>query len=79
MLSDLVNSDKKENTDLVASIRNRAEDLINEVLKTDKNEAKKYELNETIAAIEEILEFNEKHQDQKGQGLKILTPQQMLS
>ena len=46
MLSDLVNSDKKENTDLVASIRNRAEDLITEVLKTDENEAKTYKLNE---------------------------------
>ena len=63
----------------MASIRNRAEDLINEVLKTDEDEAKKYKLNETIAAVEEILEFNEKHQNQKGQGLKILTPQQMLS
>ena len=40
MLSDLVNSGKKENTDLVASVRNRAEDLINEVLKTDENETK---------------------------------------
>ena len=57
MLSDLVNSDKKENTDLVASIRNRAEDLITEVLKTDGNEAKTYKLNETIAAVEEILEL----------------------
>ena len=62
----------------MASIRNRAENLINEVLKTDKNEAKKYKLNETIAAAEEILEFIEKHQNQKGQGLKILTPQWML-
>ena len=78
MLSDLVNSDKKENTDLEASSRNRAEDLINEVLKTDEDEAKKYILNETIAAVEGILEFNEKHQNQKGQGLKILTPQQTL-
>ena len=44
----------------MASIRNRAEDLISEVLKTDENEAKKYKLNETIAAVEEILEFNKK-------------------
>ena len=64
ILSDLVNSDKKESTDLMASIRNKAEDLINEVLKTDENEAKKYKLNETIATVEEILEFNEKHQNQ---------------
>ena len=41
MLSDLVNSDKKEKTDLVASIRNRAEDSIIEFLKTYENEAKK--------------------------------------
>ena len=44
----------------MASIRNRAEDLISEVLKTDENEAKKYKLSETIAAVEEILEFNKK-------------------
>ena len=74
MLSDLVNSDKKENTDLVASSRNRAEDLINEVLKADEDEAKKDKLNETIAAVEELLEFNEKHPNKKGQRLKILTP-----
>ena len=64
ILSDLVNSDKKESTDLMASIRNKAEDLINEVLKTDENEAKKYKLNKAIATVEEILEFNEKHQNQ---------------
>ena len=67
MLSNLVNSDKK-NTDLVVSIRNRAEDLIKKVLKIDENEAKKYKLNETIAAVEETLEFNEKHQNKKGHG-----------
>ena len=48
----------------MASNRNRMEDLINEVLKADEDEAKKYKLNETIAAVEEILEFNEKHQNQ---------------
>ena len=64
MLSDLFNNNRKENTDLVALIRNRMEDLINEVLKADEDEAKKYKLNETIAAVEEILEFNEKHQNQ---------------
>ena len=63
----------------MASTGNRAEDLINEVLKRIEDEAKKYKLNETITAVEEILEFNEKHQNQKGQGLKILIPQQILS
>ena len=52
----------------MVSIRNRAEDLINEVLKIDENEAKKCKLNETMAAVEETLEFNEKHQNQKGHG-----------
>ena len=32
-----------------------------------------------MAVVEGILEFKEKHQNQKGQGLKLLTPQQMLS
>ena len=63
----------------MASFRNRAENLINEDFKTDVNEAKKYKLNEAVAAVKEILEFNEKHQNQKGQVLKILTPQQRLS
>ena len=74
MLSDIVNSNKKENTDLVASTGYSAEDLINEVLKRDEDEAKKYNLNKIITAVEEILEFNEKHQNKKGQGLKKLTP-----
>ena len=63
----------------MTSFRNRAEDLINEDLETDENEAKKYKLNEAIAGVKEILEFNEKHQNKIGQVLKILTPQQMLS
>ena len=77
MLSDLVNSDKKENIDLVASIRNKVEDLMNEIFKIDENEAKKNkknknELNETITTVE-------KYQNQEGHGLRILTPEQMLS
>ena len=78
MLSDLFNSNKKENTDLVTSIRNRAEDLINEIFKAGQNEATKYKLNETIAAVEEIYNFNEKHQNQTGGGSKILTPQRIF-
>ena len=54
----------------MASIRNRAEDLISEVLKTDENEAKKYKLSETIAAVEEILEFNKKKLKSKRTGIK---------
>ena len=41
--------------------------------------SKKYKLNEAMAIVERILEFKEKHQNRKGQGLKLLTPQQMLS
>ena len=44
-----------------------------------KTKQKKYKLNEAIAGVKEILEFNEKHQNKIGQVLKILTPQQMLS
>ena len=35
MLKYLLNSDKKQNIDLVASIRDRLNSLMNEVLKTD--------------------------------------------
>ena len=41
--------------------------------------AKKHKSDNTVDIIEKILEFNEKYHNQERQGLKILTPEQMLS
>ena len=51
-------------------------DLIKDNLKKLKNDIKKMPTDEIIGAVVEILEFNK---NQGGEGLKILTPQQMLS
>ena len=51
-------------------------DLIKDNLKKLKNDIKKMPTDKIIGAVVEILEFNK---NQGGEGLKILTPQQMLS
>ena len=79
LLRDLVNSDKEENIDLVTSLRDRLSELLSEVLTIDEEEVKKHKLDSTVDVFETILEFNEQRRERKGQGLKILTPQQMLS
>ena len=61
------------------SIRKKLNDLMGNFLSMPEEEAKKKRLDTTLEIVGKILEFNKKHQDQKGQGLKILTPQQMLS
>ena len=54
----------------VDDLKNEIEDMSEEVKETEKQ-------NEIVDIVEEILEFNK--QNQQGQGLKILTPDQMLS
>ena len=54
MLSDLVNRDKKENIDLPASIENKAEDLMNKILKIDENEARKYKLKKFLSLMKNV-------------------------
>ena len=53
----------------VDDLKNEIEDMSEEVKETEKQ-------NEIVDIVEEILEFNK--QNQQGQGLKILTPDQML-
>ena len=60
---------------LVQEIKSRMIDLNNETRKMSKNENEK--ANEKIDVVAEFLDFNEQYQ--QGRGLKILTPEQMLS
>ena len=72
-LSETQNAQK--NKELVQEIKERATDLNNEIIKISKKENEK--ANEILDIVSQIIDFNE--QNQEGQGLKILTLQQMLS
>ena len=72
-LSETQNAQK--NKELVQEIKERATDLNNEIIKISKKENEK--ANEILDIVSQIIDFNEQNQD--GQGLKILTLQQMLS
>ena len=78
MLKDLYKiNDKEQNSKLVNVINSELKDLKEEIKKMPEKE-KEMEDPELIAEIvEEILKFNE--QSQQGKGIKILTPNQMLS
>ena len=52
-------------------------DLKNEIKNMSKNEIMIEKPNETVDIAEKIIEFN-REQNQKGHGLKILAPNQML-
>ena len=78
MLKDLHKiNDKKKSNDVVNLIKSGLSDLKNETENMNEEEKEFDEPNEIVDIVEEILEFNK--QNQQGQGLKILTPDQMLS
>ena len=60
----------------VALIRNAFIDFNNKINSISENETRFEQPNETVNIGEKILEFN---RQQSGQGLKILTPDQMLN
>ena len=70
--------DKKRNNDFVKEIKNRWSKLKDDVeeMSEDKKENKKPD--KMLEIVKEILNFN-KQQQQSGKGLKVLTPNQMLS
>ena len=68
---------RKKNNDLVNVIKSGLSDLKNEIENMDGKEKEIEKPNEIIDIVERILEFNDLNQ--RGQGLKILTPDQMLS
>ena len=70
-------NDKEKSNELVSLINSGLKDFKEEINKMSEQE-RKIEKPESIAEIvEEILKFNE--QNQQGQGIKILTPNQMLN
>ena len=70
-------NDKKKNSKLVNVIKSVLSDLKNEIGNMGEEEKGIEKPSEIIDIVEKIIEFNK--QDQQGQGLKILTPDQMLS
>ena len=77
MASKLVKSNKEENINLVASIQENPNKLIEDYHNTPDENVTKEQLKKIKHTVERFFDFNEEYQ--KGQGLKLLTPQQMLS
>ena len=71
-------NDKEKNSDLVNMFNSGLKDLKEEIKKMSKEEIEKEKPDEIVKVVEMILDFN-KHHQQSGKGLNILTPNQMLS
>ena len=71
-------NDKEKNDDLVDAFNSAWKDLENDAKNMSKEEKEIEQPDEKIRAVKTILDFNELRQ-QKGQGIKILTPKQMLN
>ena len=70
--------DKKKNSELVEEIKNRWSNL-KDKFKMSKEEIKTEKPNDVLVIINKILDFNKEIQKEQSSGLKILTPNQMLS
>ena len=70
------NYDKKNN-ELVNVINSGLKDLKEEIKKMSKEKAEAEDSEAIVKIVEDILKFNK--QNQQGEGIKILTPSQMLS
>ena len=68
---------KKKNEDFVEEIKNRWSKLKDSIKKTSRDGKDNEKREKRLEIVEEILDFN-KH-SQKGEGIKILTQNQMLS
>ena len=78
LLKDLFKTnDKEKKNELVNVINSGLKDFKEEIKKMSKEERETQEPEVIVAIVEEILNFNK--QKQEGQGLKILTPNQILS
>ena len=69
--------DKTKNNDLGVIINSGLKDLKEEIKNMSKKEIKIEKSDEIVRVVEMILKFNK--QNQQGKGIKILTPNQMLS
>ena len=70
--------DKKKNSELVEEIKNRWSN-VKDKFKMSKEEIKTEKPNDVLVIINKILDFNKEIQKEQSSGLKILTPNQMLS
>ena len=70
--------DTEKNNKLVNLINSGLKDLKEEIKKMSKAEIENEDPELILEIVEKILKFNEQNQ-QKGQGIKILTPNQMLN
>ena len=72
--------DKNKNNKFVNVIKSGLRDLKDEIKKKMSEDEKEIEQpNKILKIVEEILDFDKKIQKKSGKGLKILTPNQMLS
>ena len=71
-------NDKEKNIELVNVINSGLKDLKEEIKKMSQAEIENEDPESTVEIVEMILKFNKQNQ-QKGQGIKILTPNQMLN
>ena len=69
---------RKKNNGLVNVIKSGLSDLKDEIKKMSEDEKEIEKPDKILRIVEEILDFNN-NQNQIGEGLKILTPNQMLS
>ena len=70
---------KKKNNELVKRIKNRWSNLKDEIKKMSEDEKEIEQTHRILKIVEEVLDFNSKIRKQQGLGLKILTPNQILS
>ena len=70
---------KNKNDKLVNLIKSGLSNLKDEITEISKDEIENEKPDKIVEIAEEILDFNKKIRKQQGLGLKILTPNQMLS
>ena len=70
---------KNKNDKLVNLIKRGLSNLKDEITEMSKDEIENEKPDKIVEIAEEILDFNKKIRKQQGLGLKILTPNQMLS
>ena len=70
---------KNKKNDLVDVIKSGLSDLKDETKEMSKEEIENEKPDKILKIVKEILNFNNKIQKQQGSGLKILSPNQMLS
>ena len=70
-------NDKKKNHELMNMINSGIEDLKKEIEEMSEEEKENEKLDKIVEVVREIIKFNK--QNQEGKGIKILTPNQMLS